>query len=191
MPTTEIAPGLTVTDEQYVIAADGLTQHAPELRLLTYDLWTSSRWTLIPDELTGRAYKATLTLDDGPRNTIVTLWFEPDLRGGAGPQPHNHPMDFHSRILSGYYVEDRYELLDGEVKHTPGVEHHVGDVNRIGREEYHEVVEIGSGTMTLMLCGPGMSPWGYLDLDTGETTPNVQSPRFAELLRELNPHQDR
>jgi hypothetical protein len=194
MPKIDIAPGLTLTDEQYEIAHHGLAQHAPELGPLRYDQWTSNKWTLVPDAQTGEAYKAELTVYRTATRTVrFNLWFAPDLRGDAEHGPHNHPFDFHSVILDGDgYVEDRYELVNDEVMHTPNVVHHLGDVNKIGRAEYHEVVEVDRGrTLTLMLCGPGMGPWGYLNLDTGEHQDAEVPARFAELLATLNPHQDR
>lgn len=190
MPTIDIAPGLTLTDEQYEIAHAGLLQHAPELGPLRYETWASRGWTLIPDEQSGRMYKAELTLMKTPTRTArVTLWFEPDLRDKRGPRPHNHPWDFHSMILAGSYAEDRYEVVGGDIVHTPAVEHYMGETNKIGREEYHEVVDVDPGhTLTLMLCGPGMSSWGYLNPDTGQYEQAVLPARFSELQRALNPH---
>ncbi|MET9260278.1 hypothetical protein [Amycolatopsis sp. NPDC004079] len=69
------------------------------------------------------------------------------------------------------------------------VEHHVGEVNKIGREVFHEVTEVHPGrTMTLMICGPGMAGWGYLDPADATFTAATLPPQFLELQRDLNPH---
>lgn len=66
------------------------------------------------------------------------------------------------------------------------VEHRVGDVNKIGREVFHEVTEVDPDrTLTLMACGPGMNHWGYLDPTTAEYTRAVLPAKFAEQLRKL------
>jgi hypothetical protein len=115
------------------------------------------------------------------------LWLAPDRRGGEQPKPHNHPWDFHSTTLSGLLVEDRVMLVDGEPVHSAGVEHRVGEVNRVGREVFHEVVDLEPRTMTLMMCGPGMSHWGYLD-QHGRYSRAELPAGFRAQLRELNPH---
>jgi hypothetical protein len=192
MLKADVAPGLTVTDDMYDIAVDGLTQHTPELPPLTWEEFTSPAWTLIPDENTGEAYKAERTLLKTPTRTIrINVWFAPDLRDSQGPKPHNHPWDFHSVILGGAYAEDRYRRNStGGIDHHAGVEHRTGEVNKIGREEFHEVTAVDPGqTMTLMLCGPGMASWGYLDLRTGGVIPAVAPSGFMEQLRVLNPQQ--
>jgi hypothetical protein len=185
-----IAPGLTLTTDLYAAAEAGVAEHAPDLGPLHWDGFFSQQWTLIPDEITGEPYKAQLILTKSrSRTAILNLWLAPDLRGGDLSKPHNHPWDFHSATLSGLIVEDRVVRVAGELVHTSGVEHRVGDINRVGRETFHEVVDVDPGlTMTLMMCGPGMSDWGYLDGD-GAFTKAVVPEGFMARLREINPHQ--
>jgi hypothetical protein len=125
-----IAPGLTLTSDLFEIAAAGVAQHTPDLGPLRWDDFISRQWTLVPDELTGEPYKAELRLS---KFHGVNYWLAPDRRGGELSKPHNHPWDFHSATLAGLLVEDRVVVVDGELIHTPGVEHRVGDVNRVGR----------------------------------------------------------
>lgn len=185
-----IAPDLTLTSAQYEIAAAGITEHAPHLGPLSWRTFTSPEWTLIPDEITGAPYKAELTLAKTAGMTAkLNLWLLPDRRGGEASKPHNHPWDFVSQSLDGLLVEDRVVRGDdGELVYQHGVEHPVGDLNRVGREVYHEVVDVRPGSLTLMLCGPGMGPWGYLDAD-GNFTPAELPAGFNKRLRALNPHQ--
>lgn len=191
MHTVTIAPGLILNETMYDIACDGITQHAPDVGPLRWRTWIGQDWTLIPDEQTGEAYKAELTLLKTATRTVrLNVWFAPDLRGGNAPKPHNHPWDFHSTILHGSYAEDRYDLRDGQVHHKADVEHRANEVNQIGRATFHEVTAVEPGrTMTLMLCGPGMDTWSYLNPDTAELTKATPPPRFTELLQALNPHQ--
>lgn len=189
MTQTIIAPGLTLTDDHFAAAAAGLAEHMPELPPLTPERFFSTDWTLIPDEQTGEPYKAELVLvGTRTRRVIVNRWLAPDLRDGKGPRPHNHPWDFHSVILSGGYTERRWTRRDGVVVAEDAVEYHAGEVNKIGREYFHEVEEVDDA-LTLMACGPGMAGWGYLDPDTGEYTPSELPEGFMDRLRELNPHQ--
>lgn len=186
---TTIAPGLTLTDTQFETTANGLATHMPELSPLTWEQFTSNAWTLIPDEQTGEAYKAELTLVKTETRTVrVNRWFLPDLRDGSAPKPHNHPWDFVSVILDGEYVEDRWTLKDGVVVPVADVEHRTGELNRLAREVFHEVKHV-EDALTLMACGPGMAGWGYLDPEVGTVTPSELPAGFMDRLRELNPHQ--
>uniref|UniRef100_UPI003F498E37 hypothetical protein n=1 Tax=Amycolatopsis sp. CA-096443 TaxID=3239919 RepID=UPI003F498E37 len=185
-----IAPGLTLDDKLYTMAAAGVAEHLPELGPLSWETFTSNEWWLVPDEQTGEAYKAELTLFKSATRTVkINRWFAADRRDGRGPKPHNHPWDFHSMILDSSYVESRWLARDGDVVLEADVEHRIGEVNKIGREVFHEVTEVDPGrTMTLMICGPGMAGWGYIDPDDGTFTPATMPPRFLELQRDLNPH---
>lgn len=190
MRTVTVAPGLTLTDTLYTAAAVGIAEHLPELDPLKWETFTGPEWWLVPDEQTGEAYKAELTLAKTETRTVkVNLWFAPDLRDGRGPKPHNHPWDFHSMILGASYAESRWVRRDGIVVPEPDVEHRAGQVNKIGREVFHEVTHVEPGkTLTLMICGPGMAGWGYLDPADGTYTPARLPARFFEHQRALNPH---
>ncbi|SEP53639.1 hypothetical protein [Amycolatopsis saalfeldensis] len=68
------------------------------------------------------------------------------------------------------------------------MEHRTGDINHVGREVFHEVIDIEPGSMKYMMYGPGMNHWGYLDAD-GNYTKAVPPKGFLTRLSELNPHQ--
>lgn len=184
-----IAPGLALTSDLFAAAAAGVAEHTPDVGPLQWEDFVSRQWTLIPDENTGEPYKAELCLSKTTGRTVkLNYWIAPDRRGGEQAKPHNHPWDFHSATINGLLIEDRVTRLDGDLVHTTGVEHRVGDINRVGRETFHEVVDVEPATLTLMTCGPGMAGWGYLD-ENGDYTTAVLPDGFNRRLRELNPHQ--
>lgn len=92
-------------------------------------------------------------------------------------------------ILGSTYVESRWAVRDGTVMPEPDVEHRAGEVNKVGREVFHEITEVDPGqTLTLMVCGPGMARWGYIDPADGKFTAATLSARYLEHRRALNPH---
>ncbi|MYV56465.1 hypothetical protein [Streptomyces sp. SID3212] len=194
MQTTEIAPGLLLTEALYDVVQAGVTAHAPALPPLTWQAFTQpDGWWLVPDR-NGRISKAELTLrEDRDRTVKINMWYAPDLRGPDGaPRPHSHPWQFESKILLGGYTEDRYTVHSGVVRTDMGTEHNQGDANRVDRSLYHEVRGIHTApghTVTLMLCGRGeRGAWGYLDPATGHHTPPHPDPQFTAHLNALNPH---
>ncbi|MFD0884878.1 hypothetical protein ACFQ08_09995 [Streptosporangium algeriense] len=194
MKQQTLIPGLTVTEAMYETAAAGLATYAPELPALTWETFTDpAGWALVPHEETGLPYKAELTVREHPAGTLrrVNVWYGPDRRGGARPQPHSHPWPFEARILTGGYAEDRYALADDQVNATLGVIHASGATNDIPRDLYHEVVDVEPGTLTLMVAtARGVrGGWGYLCVDSGTVTPALApTPGFLAALRDLNPH---
>ncbi|MDL4813176.1 hypothetical protein [Actinomadura opuntiae] len=191
--TATIAPGLTVTTAQYEAAAAALTAHAPDVSLTWRDWTTPHRWGLVPDETTGRCYKAEFTLQDHPAGLLrrINLWFEPDVREKGRPRPHSHPWPFTAHVLTGGYSEDRY-ILDGGV-HQEHAEHRPGGTNDLPRNLFHEVTELHEpgATLTLMVASaPGVwGGWGYLCPDTGRYDPSPPpSDAFTRAWRDLNPH---
>jgi hypothetical protein len=190
MTTTEILPSLTLSTDQFEAARAAVSEHAPDLPPLTYERWTRPRsWALVPDQA-GEAYKAEMELArDAERMLRVTVWLLPDLRGGEAPKPHSHPWSFRSHILAGGYTEHRYDPATAPAGLSV-LEHDAGAVNAIDRVEYHEVVELHEpGTLTLMVCGPGVrGGWGYLDVATGIHLPLEPDPGFSGRFRALNGH---
>lgn len=185
--------GLSLTERQYAIAAEGLATHATAL-FLTWEQFTRpAAWWIVPDGR-GLPSKAEYVVTESEGLTVkINLWLAPDLRHST-PRPHSHPWDFRSHILAGGYTEDRYTLDEkGTVDAALGNEHAEGTINRIDREIYHEVTELHTqpgDTMTLMVCGRGVrGRWGYLDPATGRVEPASRDPRFLAHLRALNPHQ--
>lgn len=194
---TTIAPGLTITSHQFETAAAALDVHAPDVTL-TWEAWTTpARWGLVPDEDTGRMYKAEFTLQDHPDGLLrrINLWFEGDVRGKGRPRPHSHPWPFRAHVLTGGYSEARYVLDDGDVRQEHA-DHRPGDANTLPRELFHEVTELHDApgrVLTLMVSsGPGVrGGWGYLDPDTGHYDPAPPpSDAFARAWRALNPHRE-
>ncbi|MFE2046691.1 hypothetical protein ACFXAZ_38430 [Streptomyces sp. NPDC059477] len=192
MDPTRIAPGLTLTEAQYAVAAEAIATHLPDLAPLTWNRFTAaSGWWLVP-ERDGDLAKAELVLQEDhlERTVKINLWFLPDLRDAA-PRPHSHPWDFTARILTGGYTETRYEARTDRID-TAEVQHLAGGANPIDRATYHEVTGLHAApgdTMTLMVCGPGeRGTWGYLDPDTGTHSRPEADPTFPERLRRLNPH---
>ncbi|MGW7521809.1 hypothetical protein ACWGJ2_40215, partial [Streptomyces sp. NPDC054796] len=186
-----IAPGLTLTDVLYETAASGVATYASDLAPLTWEQFTTpTSWWLVPDG-SGRLSKTELTLTEGRDRTVkINVWHAPDIREADGPLPHSHPWPFSSKILLGGYSEDRYVLVDGQVRAEIGREHTQGTANTVGRDLYHEVTGLHTApgaTVTLMLCGRGeRGAWGHLDPATGTVAPPGRDPRFPEHLRALN-----
>ncbi len=132
-------------------------------------------------------FKTQLVLE---RNAVVRTikinwWHEDDDRG----EPHNHPWDFSSEILSGGYTEERYWIGDdGDVCHEVLV-FGAGDVNTITRDMFHRVINVQPGTVTRMTCGPAVlhNGWGYLDSKTGVyTSADEKDVTFMERLKKSN-----
>ncbi|MEU7044920.1 hypothetical protein AB0A77_28230 [Streptomyces varsoviensis] len=191
MKTTRIIPGLTVDAAMYDAAAAGLAAHTGAESPLTWGRFTApASWCLVPGP-DGAAYKAEMVLRESIERTLkINIWYLPDRRGGAAPQPHSHPWPFTSHILLGGYSEDRYvagDLASAEM----GVEHRSGGANIIPRDLFHEVTAIHEPgrTLSLMVCGRGRrGSWGYLDPDTGQCTPVRPDPGFTDRFAALNPH---
>lgn len=189
MRTVRIVPGLTVDEELFDAAVDGLARFAPDESLTWEEFTSEDRWLLVPDS-EGMGYKAESVLRRETGRTVkVNLWMAPDLRDGERPRPHNHPWEFTAHVLAGGYTEQRYELVDGRVV-TETRTHEAGGTNTVPLSSYHEVTHIQAPgrTLTLMVCGAGRKgEWGYLDPATGELEPNQPEPGFRERLAALNP----
>lgn len=187
---TPITQGLSVTVADYELVAAGLAQHLPEETLTWEEFTDPARWWRVPDG-TGDVYKNELVLAETAGRTVkVNWWGLPDRRGGAKPQPHNHPWPFRAHILAGGYTEDRYTADGGQVHTETAVEHRAGAVNTVPLAVFHEVTGIhDGGAVSLMVCERGeRGTWGYLDLDTGQVLRPETDPGFTGRLRALNPH---
>ncbi|MEV0442979.1 hypothetical protein AB0I84_15700 [Streptomyces spectabilis] len=191
MEPIRVAPGLALTETQYVAAATGIAARAPDLAPLAWEAFVRPLgWWLVPDT-DGELSKAELILREDRDVTVkINLWFLSDLRS-THPCPHSHPWTFSSQILAGGYSETRYSVDDGQVDVTE-LQHSQGTVNAVDRRLYHEVTALHAppgGTMTLMVCGPGeRDTWGYLNPDTGRHVPPAADDTFPTRLKALNPH---
>lgn len=75
---------------------------------------------------------------------------------------HNHPFDKSvALILKGGYVEQRGDALRTLLP---------GDVNVIGKDDYHRVtlVDEKKGSWSLFVAGRRVGEWGFRDADTGQ-----------------------
>ncbi|WP_190824822.1 hypothetical protein [Saccharopolyspora pogona] len=193
MRSTVVIPGLTLDEEMFAAAAEGLAAYAPELAPLSWEQFTASAgWAMIPDECS-RLVKAEMVLSNSIEATRkLNVWFLPDLRGGAQPMPHSHPWRFTSRILVGGYTEDRYDIAGDQVRTEFNVTHEFGTANTVPKELYHEVTEIHGEpgrTLTLMVCERGTrGDWGYLDIGTGAHRQIAPDPEFSSRFAAMNPH---
>jgi hypothetical protein len=142
----------------------------------------------IPDGA-GGAYKTELVIERTPERTVKILWWHAD---DPRPEPHNHPWAFESKILHGGYSEDRYRLqpdgADLAVVHERCT-YRAGDINRVPRDVFHNVVDVQPGTVTRLVCGPAApgNEWHYLDIETGELS-GSDDPAFRARLAAINPH---
>lgn len=146
------------------------------------------------------SFKSELTLLRDPNvGTKKLMWWY-----GADPRsdPHDHPFDFRSAILSGGYTEERWYIKDG-IWVREVVEYTAGNVNLVPANVYHNVIEVAPDTVTFLDCGRSRvgNKWGYLDkaaLDL-EENPKVESvPQFTwqdqspsdflEIFKLLNAH---
>lgn len=157
-------------------------------QVLTHDEMTAAP-VHIPDNGDG-CFKTELVVVRSPERTVKRVWWHGN---DPRPEPHNHPWQFVSEILSGGYSERRWRLDDAGIVHDLGVLTFVeGKLNVVLPDHYHVVFDVLPGTRTLMTCGqaaPG-NAWGYL-ID-GQHVPwdeeRVADPTFLERFRRLNPH---
>jgi quercetin dioxygenase-like cupin family protein len=135
------------------------------------------------------SYKSELVLVRDPNVGTKKLlwWYDKDPRSA----PHNHPWDFRSAILSGGYVEERFWIEDGKLRHEV-CEWGAGDVNVVPANVYHNVVSVQKSTITFLDCGPARAgnEWGYLNTETLEhrTFKDLTPKNFLEMFQTINPH---
>jgi hypothetical protein len=223
MRRVTIAPALVLDEEMYELTRAALWRLAPKVAAgFTWNRFvTRKEWLRIPDVENPQNFdepwfKAQMTIKSGPpyddsyRMFRLNLWRSADLRCSGGPEPHSHPWKrFEGHLLTGGYVEDRYEverptllardpfspLKLGSVRVEQDVMHQAGQHNTLLWTTFHEVrgVLAPGRTLSLMDCsGPvRREGWGYLDPDTGLYTPNKKSPvqkQFKPMMYALNPH---
>jgi len=143
------------------------------------------------DEANARhSYKSELTLVRDPDIGTKKLlwWHDKDPRD----EPHNHPWDFRSAIISGGYTEERFWIdEDGKVQRDE-VTYEAGQINVVPANVYHNVISVEPGTVTYLDCGPARTgnEWGYLDIRNGEyiTFKDLTPDNFLEMFQGLNPH---
>ncbi len=73
---------------------------------------------------------------------------------------HNHRYSFASLMLAGRYTESRSAVMFSDTGHFVNCADErvtdvaAGDITLIGHDSFHRLVEIGDGTMTLLLKTP-------------------------------------
>lgn len=71
---------------------------------------------------------------------------------------HNHPWAWLAAVvLAGGYTEER----DSGGRRVT-LTHAAGDLNMFRTDDYHRIVEVEPGTVTLFLCGRETQDWGFL-----------------------------
>lgn len=108
---------------------------------------------------------------DGPDALrSINMYLHHFLRSDADDALHNHPWSGVSIILTGGYSEERLvgpakEMQITRTKYGPG------DVNVIGKDDYHRVDLLEADCWTLFVTGQKEQSWGFVDRVTGAFTP--------------------
>lgn len=109
-------------------------------------------------------------------------WNKPDPR----PTPHNHPWNFFSIILKGWYLEHHGYVYPTEPEFKDQYIHEYNTVdffNWVPRTKFHTVVFVEPGTWSLMFVGRTHPDWGY---DTADGyIPFDQHPHSEEFVTAL------
>lgn len=137
----------------------------------------------------GLIYKTELVIKRDPLTETIKVnwWHLPDDVGGRA-RPHNHPWDFSSTVLHGALTERRYTFNDDGTPLVEELTHRAGETYSLPRGDYHVVVYVEPGTVTLMRCGPAApgNEWGYLNLATAQHESVTPDPTFRAKLAESN-----
>jgi hypothetical protein len=89
-------------------------------------------------------------------------------RDDKDPYPHNHPWKrAWFRIVTGGYTDERWYFDDSAETPWQFVKtvYRPGDVNHIWWNEYHRLVDVLSGTMTVGLLGPKVQEFGFMSTE--------------------------
>ncbi|MEO6082775.1 MAG: hypothetical protein ABIQ18_06680 [Umezawaea sp.] len=208
MRSLTIIPGITLDEELFDAAGEGLAVHAPDQPALTWDTFANPvRWWLVPspdDDDAGvpLGCKAEFVLTQTTDLTIkINIWYRPDLRSRETAKPHTHPwevMEAHP-VLGGYEDEHWHRSASGVPVRRGSVSNMPGATNRIFASDYHEVTSIAAPgrTVSVMICGRWIHDedhrgiWGHLDLHTGHHVPVRHDPvdheRFRARMYRINP----
>lgn len=128
-----------------------------------------------------RAYKS--HLGDYMRRWIFECWLgtvrlHHILRSDNDRYLHDHPWDFTSIILRGWYLEvtgveagtEDTRAFSGllEPKETDASGHPVRSINRKKAEDAHRLILVpGTSVWTLVFTGPRRRRWGFYTRDQG------------------------
>lgn len=104
-----------------------------------------------------------------PFNAVVHEFSEKD-KGDA----HDHPFDFISTILHGYYIEEIYHLRRNGKWTTTKKKRKCGDTFRVKATHIHQIVEMSEGgCYSLILPGKGKREWRFWSFDNELVTSRV------------------
>jgi hypothetical protein len=144
-------------------------------------------------------FRIVMTVRRSPNKEVFHWWYGQDqtvLSPSGRVMPHDHPFgsgefgspSFTSKVLKGWIQENRY-WVEGGLVHQQRIVHEEGDTYVMPCGYFHHVSACSHGAVTHMVCEPSrQTQWGYLDLDTLEILPPMQSELYAEMIKELNPH---
>lgn len=147
--------------------------------------WAERKLEREPDEIITRSGAAPYLVR---YHVVKTRWLtiyvhkfeDPD----ADPEPHDHPWDFVSIILSGWYDEDVYRIR-GLGVHVRRVRRERGGIVFRHAEWIHRIAVVGRSGLhgcpvTLVICGPRRRRWGFW-LGAEDRAPSVgEPPRWIE-----------
>jgi len=128
------------------------------------------------------------------------------LRRDLGEHKHDHPWNFRTFILDGWYREARRETVV-EYPDDRGIDVEYlrkrGDTATLDFGQYHEITEVPSGgCWTLVMLGERLGQWGFLvdgvkvlytEYDESKRLPNWDERAAAEYeqyARDNEPHPD-
>lgn len=107
--------------------------------------WCVWRWTDVV--LDGALYLRRLHLVQTPLFSVMLHWI---VRPDPQPDMHDHPVSFASIVLRGGYDEA-----------TPAGERRIRWLNLKRATDQHRIVWAQLNTLTLVLAGPVVRPWGF------------------------------
>lgn len=146
--------------------------------------WAFMSWVNIPDRNDpSKTYLRRLRI-------VRTPWFALYLHFIFLPDndrdPHDHPWNFASFVIRGGYTERLYDRLgigDDDLKEKPMLigerRHGRFSFHRVLLHNYHKIVNVEPGLVTLVFIGPEKKEWGFWDEYQGRWIPHYDYDRDA------------
>lgn len=116
-----------------------------------------------PDEVIHRSDMPYLERYYIVKSRILTVYLHKFTAPDRDPDPHDHPWDFVSFILSGAYDEDIYHIR-GLAVGCSRVRRKSGDIVFRRAEFVHRIASLDpdvNGVITIVVCGPRRRRWGF------------------------------
>lgn len=93
-----------------------------------------------------------------------SIRFHHIIRPDREPCMHDHPWNFRSFILDGWYLEA--SLQDGKYVYVCRT---AGTTYRRSARQFHRIIDTSpGGVWTLVICGRKTKPWGFLTKDLSQ-----------------------